>query len=204
MVKSYRQSMMEDSSEAVAARSYLDGRGLSMLAALSYQIGLVNTEFDEHASYAGMLCFPYQTKLGGVVSLKFRSLHAPGSGEKKYISPYPTRLYNTQALDRSDQLGYVAICEGEIDAITLDALCGIPAVGIPGVDTWKAHPEWRELFRGYRKVYVFADNDEPGMELARVILKDIDTASLVKLPGKDVNDTYLRFGAKAIKERINA
>ena len=185
-----------------------------MQTASSYQIGLVSTEFDEHASYAGWLCFPYITKLGGVVSLKFRHAHDCREGcGKKYLTPYPTRIYNALAFDQADRQGWICVTEGEIDAITLEALCGlpgeIPAVGIPGVDTWAHHPEWKELFRGYRKVYVFEDQDEPnakgerpGEMLCKQILKQLDTAELVKLPGKDVNSTYVTYGPKVIKERI--
>ena len=209
MAAAYGLALLAEDSSARAARSYLSGRGLSMADFSKYAIGLVTGEFDEHAAYAGMLCFPYITTLGGVVSLKFRRAHdcTEACSHARFISPYPTRLYNTKALDWADKLGYVCIVEGEIDAIVLNELCGLPdecpAVGIPGVETWKAHPEWRELFRGYSKVYVFADSDEPGIELAKTIRKEIDTAEIVTLPGKDVNDTYLRFGPRAIRERIN-
>jgi len=140
--------------------------------------------------------------------MKFRRLSGDGS---KYITPYPTRIYNPMAFDRAEQLGYVAICEGEFDAIILDSVCGIPAVAIPGAETWKAHPEWREMFAGFSRVLVFKDRDEdrtgpdgkvrnPGRELAHQIFSVLDTAHIVDLPGKDVNDTYLSHGAGTIRE----
>jgi DNA primase len=94
----------------------------------------------------------------------------------------------------------VALCEGEFDAIILDAYCGIPAVAIPGVDTWASRPEWREIFQGFSKVLVFADQDEPGRKLASKILHDLDTARLVSLPAKDVNEAYLSHGSDKIRE----
>ena len=203
MAAAYGLALLAEDSCAKAARSYLAGRGLSMQDFSNYGIGLVTDQFDEHASYAGWLCFPYITKLGGVVSLKFRSLHPAGDGDKKYITSYPIRLYNPLAFEVADRLGWIAIAEGEMDTLTLDALCDIPAVGIPGVEGWTAHPEWKELFRGYSKVYVFADDDQPGRDLAKKILRDLDTAELVKLPEHDVNDTYRRHGADVIKARIN-
>ena len=60
-------------------------------------------------------------------------------------------------------------------------------------------PEWREIFAGYSSVFVFADPDEPGQKLANRILRDLDTAHLVALPG-DVNETYLDKGADFIRE----
>src|SRR5580704_13147941 len=123
------------------AQSYLLGRGIAPEVADAYRLGEVDGSIPEHASYKGWISIPYLTKLGGVVSLKFRRISGEGV---KYIGPYPTRIYNTLAFERAEQLGYIGICEGEIDAITTDSLCGIPTVGIPGVETWKAHPEWKE------------------------------------------------------------
>jgi DNA primase len=144
-----------------------------------------------------MISMPYITKLGGVVSLKFRQINP--DREPKYLTPYPTRMYNTLALDRAEHRGYVALTEGEYDSIILDAFCDIPAVSIPGVETYKHHPEWKELFRGFNRVLMFADPDEAGQRLASQVLRDLDTAQLVALPG-DVNETYLSHGADAIRE----
>jgi|SRR5580704_11893532 DNA primase len=178
------------------AQSYLLGRGIAPEVADAYRLGEVDGTIPEHASYKGWISIPYLTKLGGVVSLKFRRLSGDGS---KYITPYPTRIYNTLALDRAEQLGYVAITEGEIDCITLDGLCDIPAIGIPGVEVYKAHPECKEMLRGFNRVLVFADPDEPGQRLGMQILRDLDTAHLVALPG-DVNEAYLSQGREFIRE----
>jgi DNA primase len=190
------------------ALDYLLGRGIEPRAISAYHLGVVDGTIPEHAPYAGWISIPYITKLGGVVSLKFRRLSGDGA---KYITPYPTRIYNPMALDLGEQLGYVAICEGEFDAIILDAYCAIPAVAIPGVDTWKKHPEWREMFSGFSRVLLFMDQDEdqvkpdgkiknPGRDLGDQLLKDLDTAHLVSLPAKDVNEAYLQFGADKIRE----
>jgi 5S rRNA maturation endonuclease (ribonuclease M5) len=163
----------------------------------AYRLGLVDGGIAEHAAFAGWISIPYLTRLGGVVQLKFRRLS--GDGPKYMGSGGQSRLYNTMALDKADRLGYVALCEGELDAIVLDGLCGIPAVGIPGVDTWGSRPEWREIFQGYSRVLVFADPDEPGQKLAGRITRELDTAQLVALPG-DVNETFLSHGAEKIRE----
>lgn len=185
-------------------RSYLSGRGLSQEAVDFYRLGEVTAEFPEHASYAGWICIPYITR-AGVVSLKFRNPHPDAN--TKYITPYPTRLYNTLAMDKADKTGVLAIAEGEFDAMILHFECMIPAVGIPGVDTYKAHPEWRELFRAYDEVLVFPDRDEPnavtgkrpGDELALAIRRDVDRARVIALPGQDVNKVYLEYGVAEIR-----
>lgn len=180
------------------ARSCLLGRGLIPVVD-AYRLGMVDGSIAEHAPFTGWISIPYLTRLGGVVQIKFRRTDE-SDGPKYMGSGGAPRLYNTIALDAAEALGYVAVCEGEFDAIILDGLCGIPAVGIPGVDTWGSRPEWREIFAGFTKVLVFADQDEPGQKLAARILRDLDTAQLVQLPAKDVNEAYLQFGADKIRE----
>jgi DNA primase len=196
MAASYQRAL---SPEGLA---YLASRGISPELAAYYRLGMVDGSHAEHQMYTGMLCFPYITRLGGVVSLKFRQAHdcTDECGHARFIGPYESRLYNPLALDWADRLDVVAITEGEIDAITLGGLCRIPAVGIPGTEMWKAHREWKELFRGYSQVLVFPDNDDPGKELGRAILRDIDTAKLIQLPGKDVNSTFQAHGAELIRK----
>lgn len=188
----YHRALAND----LPAQNYLLGRGIDSSAIGAFHLGVVDGTVPEHATFQGWISIPYVTRLGGVVSLKFRRLSGDGP---KYLTPYPVRIYNTMAFDTAEELGYIAITEGEIDCITL-GMCEIPAVGIPGVETWKAHPEWRELFTGFSKVLVFADQDEPGQAMGARILRELDTAQLVSLPGKDVNDSYLQFGPDKIRE----
>lgn len=178
------------------ALGYLQLRGLPIAAARRFRLGVVDGgEGSEHPEYAGWLAIPYLTR-AGVVSFKFRNLAEDAT--PKYIGPYETRLYNTLAMDAADRTGVLAICEGELDAITLE-LCGIPAVGVPGVQVYKKHPEWRELFNGYQRVLIFQDDDEPGRELAKQLHGDIGASSIIRLPGADVNDTFLAFGREGIR-----
>lgn len=188
------QVNLEDASVAL---SYLESRGIPLAVARNFKLGVVDGgEGSEHPDYAGWLAIPYCTR-AGVVSFKFRNL-AEGASPK-YIGPYETRLYNTPAMDRADRLGVLAICEGEIDAITLD-LCGIPAVGVPGVQVYKKHPEWTGMFGAYDRVLIFQDDDEPGHQLARELHSDIPGSVVVRLPYADVNDTFVAVGADQIRK----
>ena len=197
-----------------ATLSYLHGRGLTDQAIDYFRLGTV-TPGGEHGIYKGRLSIPYLTTLGGVVGFKFRAPHdcTEDCQHQKYITPYPVRLFNTRALDRAERLGYVAICEGEFDAMVLDQLCGIPAVGIPGVESWEKGKCWPLLFQGYSRVLFFKDNDEdkvkpdgekfnPGRNLAKRVLSDVPGAELVDTEGlgKDINEIFLSFGADAIRE----
>jgi DNA primase len=95
----------------------------------------------------------------------------------------------------------IAICEGELDTVVLAGEVGVPAVGVPGVGAWK--PWFPKLFEPYRRVFVFADNDNkkgdgsnPGMELAKKIKDSVERATIVHMPENlDVTDVFLARGA---------
>jgi DNA primase len=191
---------------SLGARGYLHGRGIGNEAIARYRLGVVDGSVADHNDYSGMISIPYLTRLGGVNGLKFRQAHEckPDCAHQKYLTPYPTRIYNPAAFDQADKLGYIAISEGEFDAMVLDLYCGIPAVGIPGVNTWTKHPEWKELFRGYSRVLMFADNDDPGRELSRAITRDCDNAHLISLAsGNDVTDAFRATGRDTIRKEAN-
>lgn len=188
------------SSETV---DYLAGRGIEHSAITKYGLGTVDESVPGYADYAGMLCIPYWTPRGGVCALKFRRPHDCTDlcgHSSKYITPlHETRIYNPGAMDRADELGYCGIAEGEFDALVLTHYCRIPSVGIPGVETWGRHPEWPSLFRGYRRVLMFTDDDEPGREFGKRVAREIDTAEVIRLPAKDANKTYLEYGPEQIR-----
>jgi DNA primase len=187
------------------AAAYLKARGITREIAACYRLGVVNDKFPEWQQYEGMLCIPYVTKLGGVVSLKFRRPHkcTDECEHAKYISPYSTRLFNPLALEAADREGYVCITEGEFDAIVLDT-CGFPAVGIPGVESWKAHPEWVSMLAGVPRVYVFADPDEPGARLGKAICGGLQAARVVRLlGGVDVNESYVKSGRDEFRREVS-
>jgi DNA primase len=182
--------------------SYLSGRGISQAVIERFQLGVVDGSFADHLIYKGRISIPYRTKLGGVAGMKFRVAHDCGDWctHQKYITPYPTRIYNPLAFEASDQMGgLIGISEGEFDAMIATFECGIPTVAIPGTDTWVKHPEWRALFDG-RHVLVLKDQDEAGEKLANRITHDLEGATVVDLPAKDVNETFLRHGPDAIRK----
>lgn len=188
------QGNLTENGDAV---TYLQLRGLPWSAVVSSRLGVVDgREGSEHPEYAGWLSIPYLTR-AGVVSFKFRRFD---DGSPKYIGPYETRLFNTVAMDEADKTGTLAICEGEIDALTLTYLCGIPAVGVPGAQAYKAHPEWRGLFDGYTQVLIFQDDDDPGKQLAQQLHSDIASSRIVRLPSADVNECYMSHGAEGVRK----
>lgn len=164
---------------------YLWSRGISDITAANFLLGRCDDIHD------GWLSIPYLRGEAGVIWFNYRN-PIPGA-KPKYKAAGSKHLFNTADLDLADSSGEIAICEGEIDTITASALCGIPAVGVPGATQWAGNIHWPHLFSGYRRVWVLADPDESGMTLAAALLEDLPAARLVKLPG-DVNETFLAEG----------
>lgn len=184
-----------------------------------FRLGYVADALRGHEMYRGCLAIPYlrwSQELGwSVVSIRFRRIDggalgsgaadalgtsAPRSSGPKYmtVAGDRPRLYNTLALLR--QSPTVAVCEGELDAITAEA-CGIPAVGVPGAHGWKTH--FREPFLGYREVFVLADGDDAGMTFANTVAETLPNAKIIPMPsGSDVNSLFVEQGKQAVLERI--
>lgn len=211
MCATYQDKMTSEGLE------YLYSRGLDDSAIESFRLGVV-ARGGEHSEYAGMLSIPYVTELAGVVGFKFRKPHActDDCQHQKYITPYPVRLFNTPDFAKAERLGYIAITEGEFDAMVLSGMCNIPAVAVPGVDAWTNQKSWPLVFQGIGRVLIFKDNDQdrtvtvggkekivnPGRDLARRIRSDVPNSVLVDTEGlgKDVNEIFLGFGADTIRE----
>lgn len=198
------------------AEEYLVSRKLltpETKASLSrFQIGYVEDPLPGHDWYRGWLAIPYlrfapgreDQPLGGwsVAGMKFRCLeqHTGTCSENnhdKYIAHAGSgsHIFNTLDLQNTDD--EIAICEGEIDAIT-SHLCGIPAIGVPGVQNWKPH--YFRLLKGYKKLWMFADGDSYGEGLAKKISEQMgDKLSVLKMPdGEDVNSMVGKYGKAAL------
>lgn len=188
---------------------YLLSRGIVKEAAVMFRLGSVT-----NGEFAGRLSIPYVTNPGGVVQIKYRCTNmAHHDGFKHVHETCPkylyeagtgTYLFNAQVLIHAAER--VIITEGELDALCVQAYTGIPAVGYPGVDTWKAHPHWRLCFEGVSEVIVVGDGNKVGREAARKVAESIGIyARVVNMPeGEDSNSLIASQGAGAYLERIEA
>jgi putative DNA primase/helicase len=97
-----------------------------------------------------------------------------------------------RALEKIRKVGWVVLVEGESDTQTL-WYHGIPALGIPGADTWKK--EWAEYLDGVERIYVVVEPDKGGETLRRVLAATAsirDRIYLVELgEHKDASGLYL-------------
>jgi DNA primase len=181
------------------AEGYLASRGITLDDARTVRLGLVVDPLPGHEQFINRLAIPYLTPTG-VVDIRFRSINGE---EPKYMGMpgTETRLYNVAALQQAQE--YIAVCEGEIDAITLNYKCGIPAVGVPGANSWKRH--YSKLLLDFQTIYVFADGDQPGSDFAKKLAREIQGVVVINMPdGHDVNSMYNLYGDEYFKQKVAA
>jgi DNA primase len=201
------------------AEEYLVSRGLlspeNQEGLSRFRIGYVDNPLPGHEMYKGWLAIPYlrlgPSKTGplrgwSIATMKFRCIQDHDCEQThprigKYMS-HPgsnSHLFNTLDIQNSDD--EIAICEGELDAITAH-LCGIPAVAVPGVKNWK--DQYYRLFKGFKTVWIFADGDTWGEGLAKKLSDGMgDKLRIIKMPdGEDVNSMVLKHGKQALLKGI--
>lgn len=163
------------------------------------RLGVVSEPLTGHEAYTNRLSIPYITR-SGVVDIRFRSMDL---SEPKYMgmAGATTHLYNVGAFFRATS--FISICEGEIDTLTLDTVCGIPAVGVPGVNNWKKH--YTRLLQDFDKVFLFADGDNAGADFAKSLSRELGNLVVVTMPdGEDVNSMYRLHGAEYFSHKIES
>lgn len=180
------------------AGEYLQKRGITQDAARTFRLGVVAEPLPGHDSYKDRLVIPYTTRTG-VVDLRFRAMN---HAEPKYLGlpGASTHLYNvTSVFDAQD---WIAICEGEIDTITLDSI-GFPTIGVPGANNWKKH--YSKILQDFDKVYVFADGDQAGSDFGRSLARELSNVIVIQMPdGEDVNSMFLSKGKEYFIDKIKA
>ena len=198
VVSRYSNTLSE---EAVA---YLEGRGISEDTARAFSLGTVVDPYPGHEQFEGWLSIPYVSALGIYQCVKFRRLN---DEKPKYGQPVGQKLHIYNVADTLADTSFIAICEGELDAIIMSSEVGIPAVGIPGVAAWK--PFYTKLFLGFDTVFVIGDNDikedgtNPGAEFSRRVASEVLNSQIVQLPpNMDVNEFYLANGPQAVRDLL--
>ena len=179
----------------------LEERGISELVAAKFQLGTVIEPANGHEMHEGWLSIPYITALGHCVGFKFRRLN---DGKPKYGSPAGQKAHLYNVSDVAVLSKHIVVCEGELDTVIVSGVLGIPAVGVPGVQSWKPH--FSKLLSGYDSVYIVGDNDikedgsNPGMDFSKKVSQEVLNGVIVHLPSSmDINDYYLAYGSDATK-----
>lgn len=135
--------------------------------------------------------FPY-LRDGELVNVKYRNV-AEKKDMRQEGGAEPC-LFGWHLIDPKARR--VAICEGEIDAMTLHQV-GIPALSVnagAGNHQWLEN-DWERLQR-FSEILIFFDTDEAGQKGAQEVVRRLgmERCKLVTLPAKDANE-YLMQGA---------
>jgi DNA primase len=188
----------------VAAR-YLATRGITKEAAVKHRLGVFSDPTPEFEQFKGKLCIPYLTATGPL-TVKARCMqdhNCKEHGHPKYMceTDIPPLLYNAPDLLVDADVLYV--CEGELDAVVVSGVLGLPCVAFPGAANWRPHfnkavsPDWEQI-------YVIADGDDPGRAAARDVAKHL-RARVIKMPdGDDVSSFYMKNGREATLAKLQA
>ena len=187
-------------STSTLAISYWSSRGFTQQAALDFGIGFV-----DEGQYQGRISIPYLTPSGLPWGIKYRCISdhncKEDSGHEKYGSETGTgtHLYNAGVLAGTPDV--VALCEGELDAVAVQSLAGIPAVAFPGAQTWRKQEHWPLCFDGIADVIVIPDGDKTGREAARVVAGSMSNARVAEMPeGMDANTYLAEHGAAEFRK----
>lgn len=184
--------------QADGARTYLQGRGLSVATCEAARLGYVGDPYPGDEQYQGCLVIPHMNMDGVTTGIRFRRLDG---GEPKYTSRSGERfnIYNLNGV-KGARVAHIA--EGELDTLSL-VECSLSACGMPGASYWKP---WMGLaFAGCEQVFVWADGDEAGDRLAEAVTDSLQQAVRVTVPrGEDVNSLLVEGGAACVTALIPA
>ena len=167
------------------AMEWLQKRGLTPETIAAFKIV---EQLRDGKTYA---LFPY-LRDGELVNVKYRNV-AEKRDMRQEGGAEPC-LFGWHLIDPKART--VAICEGEIDAMTLHQV-GVPALSVnagAGNHQWIEN-DWSRLDR-FSEILIFFDNDESGEKGAREVMHRIgaERCKRVILPAKDANE-YLLSGA---------
>lgn len=193
--------------EATHCRAYWSGRGFSVEAAVQFGVGWV---ID--GPYADRLSIPYLTPSGLPWTIKYRCItqhdcKAVGCPKYLYDSGSEHHLFNAGVL--ADTPPVVVVTEGELDAIAVQTLVGVPAVGYPGVQAFQQMKHFPYCFTDIAEVVIIADYNEPkagetvgaGLKAANTIAGMLPQGRVVQIPAgeDDANSYLLKYGPEAFK-----
>jgi DNA primase len=179
-----------------AAQVYLKTRGLLSPEAARFRLGLVTSPLAGDEQYRGRLAIPYLTP-AGPVNIRFRCAQQHEcDGHPKYLSREGagTNLFNV--LDLKKDSPFICVAEGEIDAMSL-SLAGLPAVGVPGVDTWQKH--FSRCLEDFEVIYAFGDGDKAGSKFSNFLARETRARPIRMPPGEDCNSIFVKGGADALR-----
>jgi DNA primase len=188
-------------------RAYLESRGL-LDVATDRRLGAVPSAGakPEHRRYAGRLVIPTFSARGTVCDMALRctddhDCKVVDCRKYMFMPGIPKRLIGLSDVTTAGPELHIA--EGHADWLSLKA-CGLPAVGVAGVNAWKAYH--RRILAGFERIFFWAQSDDNGQseglgERVRAALPGV--VSLIMVPGhEDVNTYLVKHGKQAVLSLI--
>ncbi|KAF5066145.1 DNA primase [anaerobic digester metagenome] len=143
------------------------------------------------------IVFPYYSYDGGVVNLQLRP-YSESRAKYMFLNGIPTAMYNERQLQKLNSGDVVYLCEGAMDALSLNTK-GYNAVGIPGVNSFQ--DAWVDHIGRFNVIILF-DNDIAGTENAE-ILKERLIQKNINVQIKHIPKNYKDVNEMLIAERNN-
>ncbi len=151
----------------------------------------------------GNIVFLYYEN-GQVVLMKFREpKDHTGEGKKAWREPGGKSVF--WGMDDCDPSKPLVIVEGEYDALALDEAGCTNVVSVPSgnkdLDCVENCWEWLQQFK---RVIIWPDNDEPGQEMCRKLIKRLGEwrCWVVDSEFKDANDCLKNKGREVVRQSV--
>jgi hypothetical protein len=147
---------------------------------------------------------PFKDEAGRTLRYQWRLGLEKGPGKDRRFRWDPEGQgvvpYGLEHLAAARSQGYIVLVEGATDTACLLQF-GFPALGIPGVETWKK--EWADYLSGL-KVYAWQESDKAGERFIGKLGKDIPGLLIVKAPpeAKDPCELAVLRGREGFAERF--
>lgn len=143
--------------EGLTVAEYAEAKGLP----LPFLRGLGLKDFPYFG--AGAVRIPYRDEDDTEIAVRFR-LSLTDEPRLVWKSGSKAQLYGLWRLKEARAAGTIVLCEGESDTHTL-WLHDIPAIGLPGADTWKE--DWAGHLDGIDRILVVIEPDRGGEAVMR-------------------------------------
>jgi twinkle protein len=160
---------------------YLTGRKLTEKSLSAYQV----------AEKGDWVVFPFKRD-GELLQIKYLGIERPnGKKQIRVEAGCEPCLFGWQAI--GDKLREIAICEGELDALSLYEY-GFPALSVPFGGGKGAKHEWIETeweyLQRFDRIYLVFDNDQEGATATQDVSErlGLHRCQVVTLPKKDANE----------------
>lgn len=178
-------------------RQWLNGRGIEDATIEAFRIA----QLEQGGKIWAV--FPY-LRDGEYINGKYRNIYE--KRDMRQEAGAEPCLFGWHLIDPRARM--VAICEGEIDAMSVHQ-AGIPALSVnqgAGNHQW-LDSDWERL-QQFSDIVVCYDSDAPGRKGAAEVARrlGVERCRMVEWPTecKDANDVLLAYGPKTLSECINA